>query len=291
MIPETLFALTNDDAGGADPGRFEQLLDFLDEQAVPATFFVVPHHGGTRIDKKPEWVAQLRRALDSGHEIQQHGFDHTGFEFGVAPDFMLHIIPERKERWEREPEEISKQHTLEVISARLARGRSILQDALGYQSKGFRSPCLEMCDTTYQALADQGFEWSSNLVVNPMGWWHPKPERYAIDPATAGEHWQADVPPHPFRYKSGVLEVPMMAEYTPRVMPDEEEWHFQYVRSDYDRVRRLGGAFVTLSHYNTMTWEYATGLNVYRRLFEHARASGGVRFVTVSQLVQSYSAD
>jgi hypothetical protein len=36
-----------------------------------------------------------------------------------------------------------------------------------------------------------------------------------------------------------------------------------------------------------MTWEYASGLNVYRRLFEHARASGDVRFVTVSQLVKS----
>ena len=288
-MAETLFALTNDDAGGADPGRFDELLGFLDEQQVPATFFVVPHHRGARIDEKPEWMALLKRALDSGHEIQQHGFDHTSFEFGVAPDFMLHVIPSSKARWEREPEEVQKGHRLEVVSARLAHGRSILQDALGYQPKGFRSPCLEMCDNTYQALADQGFEWSSNLVVNATGWWWSlKPERYAIDPTVFGEHWQPDVPPHPVRYKSGMIEVPMMGEYTHQVMPAREEWHVQFAGSEYDRVRELGGTFVTLSHYDTMTWEHATGLNVYRRLFEHARASGDVRFVTVSQLVKSY---
>jgi peptidoglycan/xylan/chitin deacetylase (PgdA/CDA1 family) len=287
-MSETLFALTNDDAGGADPGRFDELLDFLDEQRVSATFFVVPHHGGTRIDEKPGWMARLRRALDAGHELQQHGFDHSDFEFGAAPDFMLHVKPASKARWERESEEIQKQHSLDVISARLAHGRSILEDALGYQPTGFRSPCLMMCDNTYQALADQGFEWSSNLVVNTTGWWwHLKPGRYSIDPTVFGEPWQPDVPLNPVGYKAGVTEVPMMAEYTHQVTPAHEEWHFQFARTEYDRVRARGGTFVTLSHYNTMTWEHATGLNVYRHLFEHARTTGDVRFVTVSQLVKS----
>ena len=279
--------MTNDDAGGANPELFEELLDFLDEQQVCVTFFVVPHHRGRRIDEEPEWMVLLKRALDSGHELQQHGFDHSGFGFGVAPGFMLHIIPAAKARWEREPEEVQKAHTLELMSARLARGRAILEDAFGHEPRGFRSPCLEMRGNTYQALANQGFAWSSNRVVNLMGWWHSTPERYAMKPYVAGEHWQPDVPPYPYRYKSGMIEIPMMAEYTGRLTPPDEEWHFQYVRSDYDRVRELGGAFVTLSHYDTMTGEWATGLNVYRRLFEHARKWGDVRFVTVSQLLES----
>ena len=41
-MAEMLFAFTNDDAGRQQPELFAELLDFLDEQQVPATFFVVP---------------------------------------------------------------------------------------------------------------------------------------------------------------------------------------------------------------------------------------------------------
>ena len=39
---ETLFVFTNDDVGMHEPERFAELLDFLAEQEVPGTFFVVP---------------------------------------------------------------------------------------------------------------------------------------------------------------------------------------------------------------------------------------------------------
>ena len=282
-MSETLFALTNDDAGAANPELFEELLDFLDEQSVRATFFVTPYQAGRRIDAKPEWMVLLERAFDAGHELQLHAFDHSStFEFGVPPAFMLDIIPDAKARWETEPEEVQKAHSLELMSDRIARGKAIFQQAFGYEPRGFRGPCLSMCANTYQALADHGFVWSSNRVVNPMGW------RYINKDYDAGEPWQADVPPHPYVYTSGIIEIPMLSEYTWYLTPDVEERHFDLIKNDYDRVREVGGAFLTLSHYYAMTGEWATGLEVYRRLFEHARDLGDVRFVTVSEMVDAY---
>jgi peptidoglycan/xylan/chitin deacetylase (PgdA/CDA1 family) len=282
-VPELLFVLTNDDAGGQNPDLFRELLDFLAANDVPATFFVVPMANEQPLDEKREWLDLLHQALDQGHELQLHAFDHgSTFEFGVPPGFMLDIIPEAKARWEREPEAIQAGHTLPAMRDKIDRGKDIFHRAIGYEPHGFRGPCLSMSDATYQALVEANFRWSSNLVVNPLGW------RYINRDYDAGEPWQADVPPHPFHYKAGITEVPMISEYTWYLREEDLERHYTLIRDDFDRVRQAKGAFVALSHYYAMTGEWATGLEVYKRLIAYARGQGGVRFCTVSQLVESF---
>lgn len=278
-MDETLFCLTNDDAGSQEPELFRALLDFLAAQRVPATFFVVPAAGGAPLDGKPEWVELLRRAIAEGHELQVHGFEHGVFEFGVPPGFMLDIIPEAAARWEREPDVIRAAHTRAALGDKVARGLEILDRALGIAPSGFRSGCLATCDEMYGALADHGLRWSSNRVVNPTGW------RYINGQYEAGEAWQADVPPRPHCYKAGRIEVPMLSEYTWLLEPADEERQFDLLRRDYERAREASGVFVALSHYYAMTGPYATGLRVYERAFAHARALGDVRFCTVGQLL------
>jgi peptidoglycan/xylan/chitin deacetylase (PgdA/CDA1 family) len=279
-MPETLFCLTNDDAGGQQPERFSELLDFLAEEQVPATFFVVPAAGGVPLDRKPEWLNLLRRARDEGHELQHHGYNHGVFEFGVPPGFMLDIIPEAKERWQHEPEAVRAGHTLKILNAKLARGLEILTPILGHGPQGFRSGCLATSDAMYQALAEHGFCWSSNRVVNPTGW------HYINGEYDAGKPWQADVPPRPFPHAAGLIEVPMISEYTWLLQAKDVERHVDLIRRDYDRVRQESGVFVALSHYYAMTGEYAAGLEVYRQLFAYAREVGDVHFCTVGELLE-----
>ena len=282
-MPETMFSLTNDDAGGDNPHLFEELLDFLADQEVPATFFVVPKSRGVPLEDKPEWVDLLRRALDEGHELQLHAYDHSStFEFGVPPGFMLDIIPDAKARWEREPEVVRADHTVELMRERVRWSKEIFERSLGYSPEGFRGPCLSMSDNTYQALADNGIRWSSNRVVNPMGW------RYINRDYDAGEPWQEDVPPHPYTYKAGLIEIPMVSEYTWYLEEGDVDIHYELIRQDYDRVKEVGGTFVTLSHYYAMTGEWAAGLRVYERLFAYAREQGDVRFCTIGQLLEAY---
>jgi peptidoglycan/xylan/chitin deacetylase (PgdA/CDA1 family) len=281
---EILFCLTNDDAGSQEPELFRELLDFLAAQQVPATFFVVPAAGGVPLNEKPEWVDLLRRAMDEGHELQLHGFEHGVFEFGVPPVFMLDIIPSDQQsaaraRWEREPDVVRAPHTRAALGEKIERGLEILDRALGIAPQGFRSGCLATCDEMYQALADYGLRWSSNRVVNPMGW------RYINGDYEAGEPWQADVPPHPHPYKAGLIEVPILSEYTWLLGPDDLERQFDLLQRDYERARETSGIFVALSHYYAMTGPYSTGLRVYERIFRHARELGDVRFCTISQLL------
>jgi len=278
-MSETLFAFTNDDPGMQQPELFGELLDFLDEQEVVGTFFVVPFAGHQPLHTKPEWVALLQRAMQSGHELAHHGYTHeTPFEFGVPPGFMLDIIPDAKARWQNEPATVTPLHTPETLMAKLEEGRAIFQQTLGFTPTGFRSPCLGMCDNSYATLAKMGFQWSSNQVINPMGW------RYINRDYDANEPWSADLPPRPHRHAAGLTEIPMHSEYSWYLEADDVDRHAALAQDDFDQARRNGDPFVVLSHYYAMTGQWATGLELYKRLFAHARAQGDVRFVTLSQL-------
>jgi peptidoglycan/xylan/chitin deacetylase (PgdA/CDA1 family) len=281
MMAETLFAFSNDDAGMQEPELFAMLLDFLDEEEVPATFFVVPHSGGQPLDRKPDWLKLLERAQRDGHDLQHHGFDHSScFEFGVPPFFMLDILPpEVQAAYAQAPAQFTQQHEYARLREKLEQGREILTGVFGYVPLGFRAPCLAMCDNSYQALHDLGFHWSSNEVVNPMGW------RYINRDYDRGDGWQPAVPPHPYDYRGQIIEAPMLSEYTWYLTASDVDRHFALVQADFDRTRAAGGAFVVLSHYYAMTGQWSAGLEVYRRLFAYARAAGDVRFVTLNQLV------
>ncbi len=279
-MSETLFAFSDDDPGMQEPELFAELLDFLKQQAVPATFFVVPFAGQQPLHQKPRWVELLQRALDEGHELQHHGWTHnTPFEFGVPPGFMLDIIPDAKSRWQQDPAPIMANHTQALLTDKLEQGRAIFEQTFGLTPRGFRSPCLGACDNLYAALHDLGFEWSSNQVINPMGW------RYINREYAAGEPWTPGLPPHPFRHPSGIVETPMHSEYTWYLTEDDIDRHFALVKSDFDRARVDGDPFVVLSHYYAMTGKWSAGLRVYERLFAYAREVGNVRFVTLSQML------
>jgi len=274
---ETLFVFTNDDVGMHEPERFAELLDFLAEQEVPGTFFVVPAAGGKSLAEKPRWRALFDRALAAGHDLQLHGYTHaSAFEFGVPPQFMLDLVPEGSPARQPSP------HDVATLVDKLARGREILTAVLGYEPQGFRAPYLAVCDQQYQALRHLEFEWCSNAAVNPMGW------RYMARKYDANEPWLPGMSTRPRRHPSGVLEAPLHSEYSWYLTKADVERHFQLARGDFDRSRARGEAFVPISHYFAMTGEWSAGLRVYRRLFDHARARGNVRFATLSQLVRDH---
>lgn len=277
VMTDTYVVFTNDDAGMQEPELFAELLDFLAVQEVPATFFTVPSAEGRPLDEKPRWMELLYRAVDQGHELQQHGWIHTPFEFGVPPPIVRQ--PERRAKWLRRRSRSAADHSYEALIRRLDQGRSVLQRSLGYTPLGFRSPYLATCDNMYRALHDLGFQWSSNQVINPMGW------RYIDRDFDAGDDWDVDVPAHPYQHSSGIVEVPMHSEYTWFLDDSDIERHFQLARSDFDRAQHGEGVFVVLSHYYALTGRWAAGMRVYERLFDHVRQHGNARFVTLSDLI------
>ncbi|MCC6455383.1 MAG: polysaccharide deacetylase family protein [Caldilineaceae bacterium] len=278
-MPETLFVLTNDDAGSQEPHLFAELLDFLQAEEVPATFFVVPLHSGQPLDCKPQWMPLIERALAAGHDLEHHAYTHSScFEFGVPPYFMLDIMPEARDKYIEEPTYFTQHHGYETLREKLEQGREILTRAFGYTPRGFRSPCLSSCDNLYQALADMDFVFCSNEVINPLGW------RYINRAYETGEGWHTDLPHEPYSRLPGLVEAPMHSEYTWYLEAGDVDRHFALAKADLDRAIAEGKPFVTLSHYYAMTGQWATGLQVYARLFAYARERG-VRFTTLRELV------
>jgi peptidoglycan/xylan/chitin deacetylase (PgdA/CDA1 family) len=278
-MAEKLFVLTNDDAGGQEPELFAELLDFLQAQEVPATFFVIPFQGAQALDSKPHWMPLIERALKAGHDLEHHAYTHAScFEFGVPPYFMLDIIPEARDKFREEPVYFTQHHGYETLREKLEKGRKILTRAFGYTPRGFRSPCLSACDNLYKALDDLDFRFCSNEVINPLGW------RYINRDYETGEDWHTEIPHEPHLRTATLTEVPMHSEYTWYLEAGDVDRHYEFMKRDLDRALAEGKPFVTLSHYFAMTGRWATGLQVYERIFAYAREQG-MRFTTLRELV------
>jgi hypothetical protein len=80
----------------------------------------------------------------------------------------------------------------------------------------------------------------------------------------------------------------MHSEYTWYLEAGDVDRHYELMRGDLDRAFAEGKPFVALSHYYAMTGKWATGLQVYERLFAYAREQG-VRFTTLRDLVAAQS--
>ena len=96
MTAATLtFAFTVDDvalAGWSTPDHLRRLYDFLDEEQIPATFFVVPEaEDGTPVSRQSGYAAALAEGLKRGHEFAQHGITHDRFEVGIPPPMIMEL--------------------------------------------------------------------------------------------------------------------------------------------------------------------------------------------------------
>jgi peptidoglycan/xylan/chitin deacetylase (PgdA/CDA1 family) len=66
--PDPIVAITFDD--GPNAQETPQVLDILKRAGAPATFFLQ----GNQVERHPDMV---RRILEAGHEIGNHGYDHA----------------------------------------------------------------------------------------------------------------------------------------------------------------------------------------------------------------------
>lgn len=116
----------------------ERLLDFLDDQHIRATIFVVGDLAG-------ETRKLLTRATQLGHEIALHAIDHTPLEYENRSNF----------------------------GQRLADSRRQVEDTIGARVRGFRAPLFSLTEHTRwvtEILPEAGFSYSSSVLPasNPL---------------------------------------------------------------------------------------------------------------------------
>lgn len=140
LLRKKLIALSFDD--GPDE-KTPEILDLLDEHEALATFFVL----GRQVEGRED---VLRRAVQSGHEIGNHTFDHPHLET-------------------LEPAEIEEQ---------LVRASGVIELAVGLRPKLMRPPYGLGALAASPVAARLGMKtvlWS----VNPKDWQQPDPNQIA----------------------------------------------------------------------------------------------------------------
>lgn len=153
-------------------------------------------------DHRPNESAEVRfdrSAIEIADWLTARGWTGTFFVVGTVAERWPHVVAEIAARgheiglhgWEHRP-------LVELGADRLLehgrRGRDVLGAQAGTEIRGFRAPQFSLvADTPWapQALAEAGFTYSSSIVpvANPL-------------------HGFAGNPKTPFRWPSGVVEVP-----------------------------------------------------------------------------------
>ena len=273
---------TNDDAGTA-PGRhmlgwFETVVDWLDAMGLPCTFFWVPKPGQAETCHRL-WGPVLRDAMGRGHDIQLHGYAHSGcLEFGVPQASTRRANARPFDEYEADRELWEAQHSLAPLRAKVAEGISIYRELFGAEPVVFRSPCLGVCPAMYEALAACGIRFSSSRTVNPTA------TAYTILRDPSLRRWAPDFPCTPWTEPPGVREIPAVEDLCIAGVPAEDvDDRLDLYLSELGHVMREAGddgVVVLCSHYHSMmkTWEQTRPL--MERVVEWLAGQGVTEWLT-----------
>jgi peptidoglycan/xylan/chitin deacetylase (PgdA/CDA1 family) len=201
-------------------------------------FFIV---GRTLEQENVEWLKQL--AAD-GHLLGNHTYDHVNVR-AARPD-------EIQFRFQRSPWLIEGREPREVIRENIRLTTAAMKSRLGIVPSGFRTPGgfangLADREDLQQMLLDLGFTWvSSKYPGHQVGMAGEEPTSAVIESiAEAGSAAQ------PFKYPSGLVEVPMSpisdigAFRTGRWKLD---WFLRAIRAGVERAIERRSVFDFLGH-------------------------------------------
>ncbi len=254
--------------GYSSEAHLEAVLAFCERQHLKATLFVVPRCNGIEIGERSEYVRILRRAAASGHELAQHGLDHTRFETGIPPAMVLELPHEgpAREYLASHRTEIDAALQVEPLRLRLRQGRRILEQALGVPIRGFRAPCLSTCPNLFTALAAEGYQFDSSTCLQPTAW----------DIING----RPDTPPRPItRAVYDALQTggrlrrhPLTAEYTWYLKDNAYAVTQRLARHDLDACLAAGIPFVSICHVSPIQEGVGNrGFDLYTDLLDYAR--------------------
>jgi peptidoglycan/xylan/chitin deacetylase (PgdA/CDA1 family) len=155
--------------------------------------------GQTMEQEDVSWLQGIRRA---GHPIGNHTYDHVHVKARRLPDIQF--------RFQRCPWLIEGQRPEQVIRENIRLAGIALRTRLGGEAVGFRTPGgfadgLRDRPDLQRMLRDLGFRWVSSLYPAHA---HSPPGR-APGPAVFDSIVAAQRAAQPFRYASGLVEVPM----------------------------------------------------------------------------------
>ena len=149
-----------------------------------------------------EDVGWLKQLAEDGHPIGNHTYDHVNVRATRAEDLQF--------RFQRSPWLIEGQSPSEVVRENIRLTNAALKARLGLAPNGFRTPGgftqgLTDREDLQALLLDLGFRWvSSKYPAHPNSLEGQEPSDSVVGKIVAAQREA-----QPFRYPSGLVEVPM----------------------------------------------------------------------------------
>lgn len=198
--------------------RLRKLVASLNNLELPCTLFVTPHTALGQGPNTDEFAECLVAAMDSGHEIAQHGHDHHGNSFMSEFGCLLPVpFP-----------------SYEIQKERIETGMKGVVTLTGVRPKGFRAPFYLHNRLTLRALSDLHFLYdSSKTIFKPTHWRHPR-VRVMLEV-------------RPFRVEN-VLEIPVTGDYTYQLNNSNLFDSLRGALRDFEWARSHDAVFVLNNH-------------------------------------------
>lgn len=278
------FCVSSDDIGldgYSTPAHLKTLLDFWDEQGLKGTLFVVPRSNGKELGTVKDYVDLLKHAAKNGHEIAQHGLDHTRFQTGIPPKMVLDLSHEgpAREYLAKNRTEIEAALSVKNIRKDLVFGKRILESAIGTSVHGFRAPCLSTCDNLFNALEAEGYQYDSSHVFQEAAWDLINNPGKKVKPLEINKD-RFDA----FQVSGNTRTLPIAAEYTWYLKRGDYEAFLNLAKHDFDSCLAAGIPFVPVCHVSPIDEGDADlGFELYRKLIAYARSQAdkhGISFVS-----------
>jgi len=202
------------------PSKLKNLLDFLNDNSVLCTFFVVPDCD-CALSRDNEFAAYLRYASRSGHELSLHGYRHVRNEFGYLLPVPFSVIPFP---------------TLKEQKQRIANASNALVRLIGVRPLGFRAPFYLYNGFTLKALSSLKFKYdSSSTLFKPT-----HAARFRIK-------WFGKSTPQRIQ---GLIEIPVTGDYTYNLTDTRMANCVERTIRDFNWVECKKGVFVMNIHPN-----------------------------------------
>lgn len=280
---ETVTSFTIDDAGsgGADMvDSMRRTCQFMESRGIRATWFVVPKSGGKPMSE--EWKAAVIEARDAGHDIQLHGLTHSDcYEFGPPNWPATSISPTMQPDYDARREALLPRYTVANLRSWIEEGMEIFERDLGVQPTLFRAPCGAISKAMFKALSQVDITYHSCQYISGTGYGHLSKGAEGV------RHEWADVAlPRPYRWYSGVIEVPILNEYTWRGASQHEEAMRKVAQADLTRIAQESPVCTVLMHTHGIASDYDYTFRMIDYILENPDGDGPRTIKTMRELAE-----
>ncbi len=280
----TEYVWSIDDAGQGGSKMIESLqktTEFFDSRGIKSTWFTVPKAGDKPLSAA--WKAALVAAKDSGHDIQLHGLTHGDcFEFGPPAWPATIINPGFQEEFDERRDELMKRYTVANLRARIEEGLDIFDRELGVQPTVFRAPCGAISKPMFAALDEVGIKFHTCRYISGTGYAHLPHNSGKIE-----QEWIDEIPSRPFRWYHGIIEAPIINEYTWRGSGQFSAEYIELAKQDLNLASESSPIVIILMHTHGIADDYDHAFRLIDSVVEHVGSKAGSQFTTLGELASS----